>query len=116
MREILQELNQEAEIVGSMVITPDGIMVSAALGPQYEEDTVAAFASTLLLSLRRGLAPFSKENELATCTLNATEGKIVFLDMKNSYLVVFASTDTNLERRMPAIEKAMHRIMNRRVA
>ena len=47
MREILNDLNQEEGIIGSMVITPDGIMVSAALGPTMEEDRVAAIVSSL---------------------------------------------------------------------
>ena len=43
MREILQTLNQNADVLGSMVITPDGIMVAAALNSDLEEDKVAGF-------------------------------------------------------------------------
>lgn len=116
MRQILKELNEETGITGSMVITPDGIMVAAALGPEYEEDVVAAFASSLLLSMKRGMGSLGKTNEMKTCTLNASEGKVVFLDMQNSYLVVVAPPDMKMDTKMQAIDQAMDRIKNRRVA
>ena len=116
MRQILKELNEETGIVGSMVITPDGMMAAAALGPEYEEDVVAAFASTLLLSLKRGMATLGKSEEMETCTLNASEAKVVFLDMKNSYLVVVAPPDMKIDTKMQAIDRAIDRIKNRRIA
>ena len=90
MREILNVLNQQAGTTGSMVITPDGIMVAAALGPGFEEDAVAAFASSILLTFKRSLSSLCARGEMKTCTLNAAKSKVMFLDMKNSYLVLVA--------------------------
>jgi len=116
MRQILERLNDEAEILGSMVITPDGIMVSAVVGPDLEEDQVAAFAASLLVAIKRGLAKLRSASGLESCTLTGTAGKIVFYDMENSYLVLVAEADTSLDAGAEAIERAIYEIMNRRVA
>jgi predicted regulator of Ras-like GTPase activity (Roadblock/LC7/MglB family) len=116
MREILIALNREAGIAGSMVITPDGIMVAAALGSDLEEETVAAFASGLLLGLKRSLSILRASGELNSCTLHASKGRITFFDMKNCYLVVVADATTKLDGSLGAIQAAMDKIRNRRVA
>ena len=116
MRHILKELNEETDIVGSMVITQDGIMVAAALGRDFEEDVVAAFASSLLVSMKRGLSEVKAHSDLTSCILTGDQGKISFFDMKNSYLVVVTDTDTKLDGRVDAIQRAIHKIQNRRIA
>jgi predicted regulator of Ras-like GTPase activity (Roadblock/LC7/MglB family) len=116
MKEILEKLNQEVGITGSMVITPDGIMVSAALSPGLEEDRVAAIISSLLVSVRRCLSDLGTQGGLASCVLSAEGGKILFFDMGNSFLVVVAERDLQIEGGLVAIRGAIHRIKNRRVA
>lgn len=116
MRQILKELNEEADIVGSMVITQDGIMVAASLGKDLEEDALAAFASSLLVSMKRGLAETGAPGEIVSCTLKGEDGKISFFDMQNAYLVVVADSDTKLDDRAEAIQRAIESIKNRRVA
>jgi len=116
MREILNDLNQEEGIIGSMVITPDGIMVSAALGPTMEEDRVAAIVSSLLVAVRRCLTELKAPSSLSSCILNAREGKILFFDMGNSFLVVVAQAEVKLDSGVECIREAIARIKNRRVA
>ena len=45
MVSILEELNKEIGIIGSIVVTPDGMVVASALGPDLDDETVAALAS-----------------------------------------------------------------------
>ncbi len=116
MKQILEKLNQEVGIIGSMVITPDGMMVSAALGENMEEDRVAAIVSSLLVSVRRCLTELRTPGGLSSCVLSAEEGKILFFDMENSFLVVVAERDIRLDASIVAIRSAMHKIKNRRVA
>jgi len=116
MRQILRELNESTGIAGSMVITPDGIMVAAALEKDRDEDTLAAFAASLLVSMKRGLAKLRAKSGLNSCTLVGTQGKLVFYDMDNSYLVVVADADTSLAASADAIDRAVFEITNRRVA
>jgi predicted regulator of Ras-like GTPase activity (Roadblock/LC7/MglB family) len=116
MRDILTTLNQEAKTSGSMVITPDGIMVSAALAPGFEEDTMAAFAASLLLSLKRSLQAMHAKGDVKSCTLNSSNGKVMFFDMQNSYLVLVADSNTVLDGSAGPIQSAIHKITNRRIA
>ena len=116
MRNILKALNEQTGTVGSMVITPDGIMVAAALNADFEEDTVAAFASSLLISLKRSLAKLGTTSGLTCCTLKASGGTVMFVDMQNSYLVVMAETDQKLDPNSPAVQDAIYKIKNRKVA
>jgi uncharacterized protein len=116
VKEILDDLNREEGILGSMVITPDGIMVAAALGPDLEEDRVAAIVSSLLVAVRRCLTELKAPHGLTSCSLNAREGKILFFDTRNCFLVVVAEVETKLDSEVKSIQGAIDRIKNRRVA
>jgi predicted regulator of Ras-like GTPase activity (Roadblock/LC7/MglB family) len=116
MRDILKDLNDDTGNIGSMVITPDGIMVAASIHANLEEDTVAAFASSLLVSLKRSLAKVGATGTLTCCTLKASQGSVMFIDMQNSYLVVVADPHKQLDARSPAVQSAIHRIKNRKLA
>jgi hypothetical protein len=116
VREILLELNRESGILGSMIVTPDGIMVAAALGPEHDEDVMAAVASSVLLGLRRTLARFSRGEEFCSCTLQGSRAKIAFVDMKNAYLVLVAEPSLKLGSKVGVIENAIYRIQHRSAA
>ncbi len=116
MKKILEDLNQEVGIKGSMVITPDGFMVASALGPDLEEDLVAAIVSSMLVAVKRCLESLKAPDGLASCVLHASQGKIMFYDIGATFLVVVADTSLNLDNTIIAIRSAIHRIRNRRVA
>lgn len=116
MREILKELNHSTGTNGSMVITPDGIMVASAFSAELEEDAVAAFASSLLVSLKRSLSKIQAAGGISCCTLRASSGSVMFVDMQNSFLVVVAAPDQELDPETSAVQDAIHKIKNRRVA
>ena len=116
MKNILQTLNQEVGIKGSMVITPDGMMVAAALGQELEEELVAALVSSLLVAARKTATGLRASGELKSCLLHSSMGKIMFYDMGNAYLVVVANTDLKIDSSIIAIRSAIHKIGNRRGA
>ncbi len=116
MKNILKDLNQEAGIKGSMVITPDGMMVASALVANLEEDVVAAIVSSLLVAVKRALARIKAPDGLNSCILYANNGKIMFYDMGKAFLVVVADMDLNMDNSIIAIKSAIYRIQNRRVA
>lgn len=116
MQDVLNELNQEVGFKGSMVMTPDGIMVASALGDELEEELVAAILSSLILTVKKTLSQIKAPDGASSCILTASEGKILLYDMANSYLVVLADTSLELETNIIAIRSAVFRIMNRRMA
>ncbi len=116
MKKILEDLNREVGITGSMVITPDGFMVASALGPELEEELVAAIVSSILVAVRKSLKRLSAPDDMHSCVLHATKGKIMFYDVGNMFLVVVADTSLKIDSSIIAIRSAIHRIQNRRVA
>lgn len=116
MREILHELNASAATNGSMVITPDGIMVAAALGPGFEEDSMAAFAASFLLSLKRSLAAMRVKSNLRSCSLEAAQGKVTMFDMESSFLVLISDPNSDIDCNAAPIQSAIQKIKNRRMS
>lgn len=116
MRETLAKLNSELGLLGSMVMTPDGIMVAAALGPGYDEEATAALVSAFVVPLKRSFAALGRKEGFASCTLSASRARVLLVDMKNSYLVVIARPEERVDAAATAVQNAIHRIKNRRVA
>ena len=98
-----------------MVMTHDGIMAAAALGPDLEVDVVAALASALLTSTKKALSRIAEGENLTQFVLTASDGKMVFVDLGNAYLVVVAKRDMELDTTLVEIRSAAHHIRNRRV-
>jgi len=106
---ILENLNRCVGIKGSMVVTPDGVVVASQLGAGLEEDRVAAIASVLIPGIRRALeraqlGPFSR------CMLTATDGKLVIVDAGIAFLVVATDSTIRLDVTMLEIDAAARRI------
>ena len=116
MREILKKLNENADILGSIVITPDGIMIAAALQADFEEEKIAAFTSSLLVALKRSLQQLNNSGPMSFCTVDSTEGKLTFFDLDNSFLVLVTRPNAPITSRMEEINQAITEIQNRRVA
>ncbi|MEE8142253.1 MAG: roadblock/LC7 domain-containing protein [Planctomycetota bacterium] len=97
MKDLLGQLNEVPGVQGSMLITPDGIMVVAALGPNLDEDVVAAHSSSLLMTLQRALKAIDKDSQQPhEMILSAVEGKLFFSDLGNAFLVVVTKPNLHL--------------------
>ena len=113
MKNILTELNQEPGIKGSMVVTPDGMVVAAALGPTLEEETVAAAAANMIIRAQRAMQGMKLES-FSRFLLTAGHGRIVFVDIEIGFLVVIASVGLKLATTMLEIDSAARKIRHRR--
>jgi len=111
MKKILAELNQEVGVRGSMVVTPDGIVVASDLGVGLQEDLVAAIASSAIQSIKRALADLGHEG-LQQMIINSAHGKLVFVDIGVGYLVVVLDKRLNMDLTQIAISGAAYRIRN----
>ena len=96
MKNLLDQLNDVPGVQGSMVITRDGIMVVEALGPQLQEDAVAALSSSLVNTLQKALETIDKDGSPEEMVLSATEGKLIFSDLGNAFLVVVTRPNLKL--------------------
>jgi predicted regulator of Ras-like GTPase activity (Roadblock/LC7/MglB family) len=109
MQEILDRLNQVAGIKGSMVVTPAGWVVTDALGPELEQDTVAAISSHMVKSSRLMLESLDR-GDFNRFTLTSRHGRMIFVSLKNGYLVVITKMDIRFGDILIEIDSAARRI------
>ena len=86
MKDLLHPLNKIPGVIGSMVITRDGIMVADATGPELREDAVAALSSALTMTVKRSLEALGIAGDSDEMVLNAEKGKLIFLDLGQAFL------------------------------
>ncbi len=110
----LEELNKEVGVVGSLVVTPDGMVVASALGPDLDDETVAALASNAIIAAKRSMTTLGDSN-CYRFVLTAMYGKMVFEDIGIAYLVVVTHQNISLGQTQIAIKGAAYKIRHRRV-
>jgi len=113
MIEILQELNKEVGVIGSLVVTKDGIVVASALGPHLDSDTVGALASSAIIATKQAMTIMGDD----TCfrfILASTHGKMVFEDIGIACLVCVTHQNIALDQILLAIKTASYKIRHRR--
>jgi hypothetical protein len=116
VKDIIASLNKVVGVKGSMVVTPDGIVVASALenlGKELNEETVAALSSHMIVSGRRALErighqPFNR------VILNSSWGRLIFLDLEIAFLVVIASENIKLGNILIEIDSTAYKIRHRR--
>lgn len=116
MKKILEALNDTAGLLGSMVMTPDGMPVASSLRPDVEGEAMAALVSSLILAVGRGASGFGFSDGLNACYLNSTLGRVILVNLENAYLVVVAPLDLRIDANDQAIRGAIEKIKNRKVA
>lgn len=105
MFDVLERLNTYPGIIGSLVATPDGIVVASRLKSGLDEDAAAALVSSLITSTVSLLRECG-EPRLDQLVLRATRGKIIVFDLENSYLVVVTDQHLDLEQGLLEIKSA----------
>ncbi len=114
MQDILDQLNQVAGVKGSMVVTKDGVVVSEALGPDLDTNTVAAVSSHMIQVASRSLAALDR-GMFERFTLTSAHGRMVFVDLDVGYLVVITKMEMKLGQLLIEVDSAARRIRSKRV-
>lgn len=96
MRDVLKRLNAVPGIKGSLVLTPDGIVVISELSRELDSDTTAALVGNVVTQTVK-LLQHGEYPTLERMILTATRGKIVIENLDNCLLVVVTNQFTNLD-------------------
>ena len=102
---ILTSIGEVRGVVGSAVLTNDGMVVASQLGPGVLDDVVAGMSSFLIATTRRALQEAGME-QFNHFVLNATHGKVVLVDIGEAYLIVLTNQFASIADGMPVIERA----------
>jgi len=113
VQKILAELNSTPGILGSIVVTDDGMVVAADLGPNLDQDTVAALAANMIQRTKRSLQNIG-ETSVKRYVLSAGYGKLVFADIGIAFLVVVTNQNIDVNHLLVEITSAGNRIVHRR--
>ncbi len=105
MIEVLDELNSLPGISGSLVATPDGIVVASRLRGSLDPDTAAALVSSLLAGAQSVVRQCG-DGGMSRLVMVATRGKVIVTDLGNAYLVVVTDRHIDLDQGLLDIESA----------
>lgn len=111
MRKMLQQLNREVGVKGSMVISPDGLVIMAELGETLNEEMVAAMASSTIQAIRKG-AKVLGASKFDRLVLMSAHGRIVFVDVDVACLLVVTDRNLNIDWTLMEIDGVAHRLKN----
>ncbi|HLU40294.1 MAG TPA: roadblock/LC7 domain-containing protein [Planctomycetota bacterium] len=109
IQDILDALREVPGIKGAALVTPDGIVIGSSLSATLNTDVVAGLASFLITTTRRSL----REGGLGKFTrfvLQATNGKVMLIDLGDSFLVVHTDQFARLESSRVEVEEAAREI------
>ena len=105
---ILTKVNGGVGVRGSMVVTPDGLVVASALGTDLEEERVAGMASKIIQATRVALHKLS--GAFTRFVLTAVHGRMVFVDVGQMFVVVLTEKHINLEATLLEVDAAARKI------
>ena len=111
LEKILQQLNKQVGVKGSMVVGQDGLVVTAELGAELDQEVVAAMASNTIRSTKKALSLLGQQ-KFDRFILISAYGRIVFVDIEPACLLVVTDKNMNIDFTLLEIEGAAHRIRN----
>jgi hypothetical protein len=111
MKSVLQTLNLEVGIKGSLVVTRDGLVVHQEIGPPLNPEVVGPVASDAIKNINGALRQAGSK-EFQKFVFTSSFGKMIFHETGESYLVVVLDKAINLEMTMLAISSAARKIKN----
>lgn len=105
MLEVLDELNTRPGIRGSLVATPDGMVVASRLQGTFDPETAAALTSALLAGAQ-AIGRHCAGQGIQRFALVSTRGKVIMVDLGNAYLVVVTDRHIDLQGGLIEIESS----------
>ena len=109
MQSILEELNKNPGVKGSMVVTGDGLMIAQDLGPTLDEQTVSAHYTNIIISTKRMFQEL-EWNKFNRLVLTATYGRMVFNDLGDFFLVVVTDMNIDVDQSLLEIQSAAKKL------
>ncbi len=109
INETIEGLRRQAGVKGAAVIMADGLVAAESLDARYRSEVLAGLTSYLLMTTNRSL----REGGLGECTrfvMHATHGKVMFLALRDAFLVVVFDQFADLQAVSGAVQEATERL------
>jgi len=111
MKTILENLNRSVGVIGSAVMTNDGMLVTSAMTEGLDQDALAAIGSSLLISAQESLTSYGNAG-VNLMTVEASRGKIVIVNGGSFFLLVITDSTIALDTTMLDIRSALRKMQN----
>lgn len=92
---VLEKLNRNKEVEGSMLITKDGLIIASSLPEAVSKEKVSAFTSAAAQALTLSIRDLNVGG-FTRYTMISNEKRVIIIDLGKSYLVVLTPKDINL--------------------
>ena len=112
MKSILENLNRSVGVIGSAVMTPDGMLAASAISDARDQEALAAIGSSLVLSAARSLKTLG-DAALDSLLVDGSRGKIMLVNTGSAYLVVITDAALSLDSTMLDVRSAVERIQRK---
>jgi len=109
VQDVLDKLNQEMGVRGSLVVTDDGVVAAASLVREEDRDLLGALATDISLKIKSSLREGGLEGH-NRLVLDAEYGRIVLYDLDVASLVVVLDRTINADATMIEIQSAASKI------
>jgi len=95
MERILAELNKTTGVIGSFLVTEDGIIVASDFPQGMEAEDVGALASSIINAASRATERMD-QGHMEGLILETEKNKIFFRPSRVGYLVTITTRDANI--------------------
>ena len=109
MKAILKQLNRSVGIIGSAVITRDGIPVVSVIPAHTDEDKMAAIGASFIRSVVQCMGQFANQ-DVQSVWMEASRGRLLLVNAGSVFLVVVIDPTINLDSTMLDIKSAANRL------
>ncbi len=109
LNKILQSLKKIGDIIGSSIISTEGLPIASDLGEDIDEDTFAAMSAAMQGAAETAVQEL-KQGELKQIIIDAEQGKMIAITVGKSILIILAKSDLNLGLALLELGKASGKI------
>ena len=110
LNQILKSLKEVGNIIGSSIISVDGLQIASDLSGNVDADTFAAMSAAMQGAAETAVSEL-KQGELKQIIIDADKGKLITISAgKKAILVILASPKINLGLALLEVGKASRKI------
>jgi len=109
LRQILGELGRLDGVRGGIIVTPDGLVITAVLPPGVAAEALAALAATLGRELERGTAELA-HGAFASAFFSADDGTIFIGKCPVGFVILVGGLSARPAEVGPALRAALARL------
>ncbi len=94
----LKIINKYPGVKGSLVMTPEGIVISSEIGEEYKDDLMSAISSSICLTIKNSLKAMNQIG-FSRYVITSTKGKLFLINLgEKSILLILTDEDIDIEQ------------------